>query len=541
MKHHIFNNLLLSIVLANGMTTLNAQDPICRQTVTGKTTTTVTITDLELSAAIDPMIYGLMLEDCNDSVVYGGIVDKDGTENNTVTKMLKDLQIPVMRWPAGTAIYDYDWKKGVGSERRPQKELIWGGYEYYTFGTDEFVEWCRKVGTQPYINIPIGNNNAFNHSVENSMEWVEYVNGDPKTPWGAYRSHNGHEAPYGVSYFCLGNENYLGNKFHKVESAEEYAGLLLLHATAIKKKWPEAKLLGVGHKGSWNKVVTDKCGPYLDFLTMHYYMTARIKDRQLQEPQLTLFAPELVEANLRHFIGSLKEYNAVFGRNENPIRLSIDEWNCRHSVFDGNKYHFTRKDARRLYDAAIMAGMLNVFIRTSPYVGMANYIFPVNGHGLVKTVGQQDAYPSACYHLYQLYRKLMTGRTVGVEVVGPGIKDLEISALRVEGDTDDSQKGRLADCCFIDAAAVTNSDGLAVALVNRSYDKAQKIKLTVPAGYRPLTVFKVSATDVCAENSADNRTLLKSGQTDMKSQSMTLHPCATAIVLFGKKQNSHSF
>lgn len=510
----------------------HAQEPVFTQTVTeGKTT--VTITDVRNTAPIADMIYGQMLEDCNDAVVYGGIVDEGGTENTAVTKLLKKLHIPVMRWPAGTAIYDYDWTRGVGPVRMPQRELIWGGTEYYTFGTDEFIAWCDKVGAEPYINIPMGNNNTFDHSLKQALDWVEYVCGSTETPMGAYRSRNGHEKPYGVRYFCLGNENYLANRFHKSESAGEYAALLHDYAKAVKEACPQASLLGVGHTGTWNKTVLERCGSYLDFLTMHYYMTAQVKDGNLQTPELTLFAPERVEANLRLFVKGLKEYNTAAGRADRPVRLSIDEWNCRHSVYNGTGYSFSRKDGRRLYDAAAMAGMLNVFIRMSPHVAMANYIFPVNGHGLVKTTGPQDAYPSVCYYLYQLYRRHLTGRAVGVDVAGPGMKDVSLSLLKVEGDTDRSLSGQKADLCFVDCAAALNESGrLTVALVNRSYVEPQEVTVNVPEAYKLKKAYVVTADSVSAENTPSDASLVKTATVKLATPTLTLPPCATAILVF---------
>lgn len=415
-SRHLFSLLLVCLAAASLVATACLEpacpesaegvdatgEPVFAQTVAAGTTQ-VTITDLSVRAAIDPMIYGQMLEDCNDQVVYGGVVSKEGVENAAVAEKLAGLQIPVMRWPGGTCIYDYEWQKGVGGTRTAVKEKIWGGNEYYTFSTDEFIAWCRKIGTEPYINIPMGNNNTYSHSLKDALDWVKYVNGDANTSMGAYRARNGHAEPYGVKYWCLGNENYLGNTFHTSEDAATYASLLYAYASAIKRVFPEVCLLGVGHIGDWNMTVCKKCGEYLDFLTLHYYMTAQVKDRALVNPDKTLFAPEKVEANIRRFAQELRAYNDSSGRTGNPIRFSIDEWNCRHSVYNGSGYSFTRKDARRLYDAAAAAAMLNVFVRTSPYVGMANYIFPVNGHGLLKTVGEQDAYESACFHVFDLY------------------------------------------------------------------------------------------------------------------------------------------
>lgn len=515
-----------------------AQEPVFTPKVEG-TSTQILIDNLSSQACIDPMIYGQMLEDCNDNVVYGGVVSKEGVENAAVAKKLSALQIPVMRWPAGTAIYDYEWQKGVGPIRTAVKEKIWGGYEYYTFGTDEFISWCRKMNTEPYINIPMGNNNTFSHSLKDALDWVKYVNDTADSPMGALRARNGHESPYGVKYWCLGNENYLGNVFHSSESAEAYAAMFKDYASAIKRLFPDVRLLGVGHTGSWNKTVVSGCGEYLDFMTLHFYLNAKVDGSVLTEPEKTLFAPEKVEANIRLYARDLEEYNKSMGRTRNPIRFSVDEWNCRHSVRKGNGYSFTRKDARRLYDAAAIASMLNVFIHTSPNVGMANYIFPVNGHGLLKTVGEQDAYETPAYYVFDLYRRFMKGCAVGGSVRGPGLKDVNLTGLNLSGDADAALRNVTGDFCFVGCAAAVDGEGrLAVAMVNRSYDTPQRVALHVEGSvdeYEVVEAWSVSHTDVCAENTPENRHNVKASRITVVNNTIELNPCAVAVVVMKKR------
>ena len=524
--------LVITAVALCGL--LNAQGPSYTQTVTGKTTT-VTILQTASQATIDPMIYGQMLEDCNDAVVYGGVVDNEGNENPQVIEQLKPLRIPVMRWPAGTAIYDYEWKKGIGpkEKRVAVDELVWKGKEYYTFGTDEFIQWCAKIGAEPYINISMGNNSVINASLGEAVDWVEYVNGPKTSQMGALRAANGHPEPYGVKFWCIGNENYLsagGGKIHKAESAEEYSALLDLWARTLKTVCPDLSLLGVGNDKAWNKVVLDRCGSQLDFLTLHYYMTARIKDDDIVDPWKTLFGPVRFEESLKVNIRVLDEYNARSGRKDNPVRYSIDEWNNRHSVFADDKYSFTRKDARRQFDVAGTAGMLNVFIRNSPQVAMANYIFPVNGHGLLKTVGNDDAYKSANYHVFDLYREYMLGSALGVNVEGPGMTGIRLGDLRMDGEND-MDKETLLDLCYIDCSAAVAEDGtLRIAIVNRSYDKAQKVKLNLPEGYRAVEAWSLESDDVKAANTESERENVKPAPAKVKGGTLTLKPCGLVIV-----------
>src|SRR3546814_8288045 len=68
-------------------------------------TTRVTIDIPETVVQVDPMIYGKMLENVNDSMIYGGVVDLAGNVRNHLIQHHKDLQIPVMLWPGGTVVY----------------------------------------------------------------------------------------------------------------------------------------------------------------------------------------------------------------------------------------------------------------------------------------------------------------------------------------------------------------------------------------------------------------------------------------------------
>ncbi len=500
--------------------------------VTDGKTTKLTVTIPAEKSAIDPMIYGQMLEDCNDKVIYGGIVSNEGKENSAVTELLRPLNIPVMRWPAGTAIYNYEWRKGIGKERKAEKERIWGGMEYYTFGTDEFITWCERLNIAPYINIPMGNNNTYQHSLGNALDWIEYVNGDVTTTYGALRAKNGHAEPYGVKLWCIGNENYLGNRFHKSESATTYATNLAHWSKIIKSIYPDLNLLGVGHTPEWTKVVLDECHEWIDYVTLHYYVTARIDNKILLDPHKSLFTAALVEANLKQNIEVLKAANAKYGREANPIRFSVDEWNNRHLVKGEKSFYFTRKDDRRQYDVVVSATMLNVFLRNSPYVAMANYIFPVNGHGLVKTVGEDDAYRSTVYYVFELYRNMLTGSLLDVSVEGAGIALARLGEYaRLEGDVVANTKTIEQDLCFVDAAATMDESGdICIALVNRSHDAEQKIKLDLPEGYSVAEVWSLESEDISAANIAENRDVVQPRLLKEKKSSLTLLPCGLKIV-----------
>ena len=507
------------------------------QNVVGSSNKTAVVVSVNKDGdLIDPNIYGQMLEDCNDKVVYGGVVDIRGRENAAVTDLLKPLQIPVMRWPAGTMIYNYEWKKGIGQERRPEMEQIWGGIEYYTFGTDEFLQWCDRLDIEPYINIPMGNNNTYGHSLGEAIDWIEYTNGNPSTGMGAMRARNGHEAPYNVRYWCLGNENYLGCKFHKAENSTEYSALLSKWSSTLKSLYPDISILGVGHLKDWNEEVLETCGEHIDYLTLHYYYTSVVDDGQMAEPEKGLYSGELVEANIRLMSPDLDAYNTSYGRQDNPIRFSIDEWNNRHNVRTDKGNRFDRQDPRRVFDIPATATMLNVFCRNCRHIGMANYIFPVNGHGLVKTTSL-GAYRSATYYVFELYRKYMHGRLAECSVTGPGLSDVRLADVAsLSGDVNPLTLEEKKDLCYVDAAAAYHEDELVISLVSRSYDKAQKVDVCIPEGYKVVETITLGSNDVTDMNTEFRPDTIIPVITETAKTNLSLQPCGMALVICKKQQ-----
>lgn len=498
-------------------------------------TTIVRIKIPDQPIPVDPRIYGQMLEYCNDRIIYDGIVNKDGSKRPNIDQLLRPLQIPVVRWPAGTYSFYYDWRNGVGPvDKRPVTEIKpWGGTNNNRFGTDEFLSWCATIGTAPYINFNMGNRPGSVGTLDEALNWIEYVNGSEKTTYGKMRTDNGHRDPYHVKYWGIGNENYGPWGEHDKESDTVYSQLLYDWARTIHERYPDLSLMGVGHTYNWDKTVLEKAGHLIDFLTQHYYVTSKFRDSKIEDPEGSLFAPVKVEEHLKKLALLVNEINQQTGRAGNPIRLCIDEWNNRHSVYHDGKFGFTRQDPRRQSDVAIVAGLLNVFIRQSPVVGMANYIFPVNAHGLIRSVGDSDAYLASIYHVFLQYRLWMTGKKADAEVRGPGLtgKDLKIN---LDGDAGEVSIGS-GPWSFIDAAAVISDDGtMNISLVNRSHNRPRKIRLILPEGYIARKKWILSNPDINAANTPESRneiapeiTLIKNGE---KELSVVIDPCGVNLI-----------
>lgn len=499
----------------------------------GLSTTMVTVTIPANPADINPMIYGQMFEDCNDRVIYDGIVGLNGEPRPHVDELLKALQIPIIRWPGGTFVHEYRWERGIGpGDKRPVVDVqCWGGIENHRFGTDEFLQWCDRMKVEPYINFNMANNPDIGGTVQEALNWIEYTNGAADTPYGQKRAQNGHSEPYGVKFWCIGNENWGGFGINKKETGEEYALRLKEWASVIREKHPDLQLLAVGHTYEWDRSVLEHNLPLIDILTQHYYVHTPVRNDSIVSAANSLFAPVKMEAHLARLGTLLSEYNARPERAGRPITLSIDEWNNRHQLFDGEKFTFTRNDLRRQFDVAVTAGMLNAFIRQSPHVSMGNYIFPVNGHGLVRTVGDNDAFLTPTYYLFQLYRELMTGKRLDIQVEGPGVSTASLD-FSIQGDASEI-KLDAQTLPFIDGAAVLAEDGsLNLAFANRSHDTSQEIKLAVPNGYKAVRKWEITYPDINAFNDSANRDriLPREDTLTKKTVNFDIPPCGWMLI-----------
>jgi len=174
-------------------------------------TVSVAIDTSAAPKAYSPMIFGGFIEHFHRQI-YGGIFepnsplsDERGFRKDVIAAM-KELKLSVVRWPGGCFASGYHWADGVGKTRRPVADPVGGVTDLGAFGTDEFVEWCRRVGCRPYICT-----NAGNGSPKEMARWAAYCNATGGE-LAAMRKTNGHDKPHGVPYWSIGNKNWGGHE-----------------------------------------------------------------------------------------------------------------------------------------------------------------------------------------------------------------------------------------------------------------------------------------------------------------------------------------
>ncbi|NSW75821.1 MAG: hypothetical protein HPY68_03435 [Candidatus Atribacteria bacterium] len=194
-----------------------------------------------------------------------------------VLEAVKALRLATVRWPGGNFVSGYHWMDGIGprEKRPPRWDYAWSAWEPNDFGTDEFIEFCRFVGTEPYLCVNIGTGTP-----EEAAAWVEYCNGDPSTRYGSLRAENGYPEPHNVRFWGVGNETYGNWQIGHVDP-ETYGRKCLEFIRAMKAADPDIVLIAVGVNEiglssgldfyPWNERVLKLVNNAIDYLSAHHY------------------------------------------------------------------------------------------------------------------------------------------------------------------------------------------------------------------------------------------------------------------------------
>ena len=367
------------------------------------------IVTLESHRAIrryDPMIFGQFLEHFHRQV-YGGVIEPGSPLSDErgfrvdVVEAMRELKVPVVRWPGGCFVSAYHWLDGVGQNRQPAYDKAWQGEDPNTFGTDEFIEWCRMINAEPYICT-----NAGSGTPEEMSDWVEYCNLESAGKWARLRRANGHETPHDVTYWSIGNENY-GPWEMGAKSCEEWGRFVAESAKMMRKVDPDIKLLAAAsHDADWNLNLVRTAGEYLDYISVHLYADLL---GQVDEPSdfdtcmgRTLLADEIITR--------AEEVINIAGYG-GKIKIAFDEWNLRgwhHPTISPSRLDVAARDRNdinatyTMADAVFSACFLNTCLRHSEAVRMANMAPAVNTRGPL-FVHPEGIVKRTTFHVMEMY------------------------------------------------------------------------------------------------------------------------------------------
>lgn len=369
--HRITRQLYTSIIIASLL--LGTLTPASAQSVNAR----IKIDIDRKIGEVSPLLFGNFAEHLG-RMIYGGIYEEGSSLSDRngyrldVLEAVKRLNVSILRWPGGNFASGYNWKDGIGpKDQRPVRpELAWNDIEPNRFGTDEFLQYCQMINAEPYICI-----NAGLGTIDDARHWVEYCNETRNTYWADQRRKNGHEKPWNVKYWALGNEIdgpwQLGHK-----NAEDYSKFALEAAKAMRSVDQSIKLIGSGSSNygpgadwiNWNRTVINTLRNQIDYIALHTYINNR--DNDLEK---FLGWSQTIDNYIDVTAGLIKQ--AQSGQpNARPIYIAYDEWNVWYRAFNKEKL----EEVYNFEDALAMGMFFNSFFRRADVVKMANLAQMVN-------------------------------------------------------------------------------------------------------------------------------------------------------------------
>ncbi|MDE3057418.1 MAG: alpha-N-arabinofuranosidase [Bacteroidota bacterium] len=380
--------------------------------------TTAVLDATKIKYKINKNIYGQFSEDLGHCI-YGGIwvgenspvPNIDGMRKDVVDA-LKEIRVPVLRWPGGCFADGYHWKDGIGPRAlRPKTtNTSWGNVtDDNGFGTHEFLEFCKLIGAEPYFTGNVGSG-----TVQEFSEWVEYVNSDNESPMTELREKNGRDSSWGVKYWGLGNESWgCGGNM----TPEYYADQVRRYSTFLKN-YGKNKIfkIAVGAGGGdyhWTEVLMKNARKSFDGLSLHYYTFENSKPAA-DFDEKDWFAT--MKGTLK--MDELIEKNEVIMDTYDPgkrVALVVDEWGTWYAVEPGTNPAFLYQQ-NTMRDAITAACNLNIFNNHCDRVRMANIAQMVNVLQAMILTDSSEIILTPTYYVFDLFKVHQNARLIPMKV-----------------------------------------------------------------------------------------------------------------------------
>ena len=448
---------------------------------------------------IDRRIYGSFLEHLGRAV-YQGIyqpgspfADEQGFRKDTL-ELVKELNVPVVRYPGGNFVSGYKWEDGVGPrEDRPRKiELAWQVVETNEVGLNEFSDWAEKAGTEVMMAINLGT-----RGVAEAIDLLDYCNMEKGTHFSDLRRKHGYEKPHKIKLWCLGNEMdgpwQIGHK-----NAEDYGKLANETAKVMKTIDPNIELVVCGSSnsgmptfGQWEATVLEHCYDNVDYISLHTYYGCGNGDTRsflAESVDMDRFITDV--ANICDYVKAKKHSNKT-------INLSFDEWNVWYHSWDHDQQleKWTQaphqlEDVYDFRDALLVGSMLITLLRHADRVKIACLAQLVN---VIAPIMTSD---TGCWRQTTYYPYLLTGK------YGQGI------VLQTQIQSPACHTKKFGDVPCVDSVVVYNEEAEELVLFAVNKDLEEDISLTMDLrqfrDYRIIEHVVLEHEDLLATNTEED-------------------------------------
>ena len=449
---------------------------------------------------IDDRLYGSFIEHLGRAV-YGGIYEPshetadDMGFRGDVMEMIKELNVPIIRYPGGNFVSGYNWEDGTGDKsKRPKKmELAWQSVETNEVGIDEFQEWAKRAHSDVMMAVNLGTRGA-----DEARNLVEYCNCETDTYYAEMRRRNGFEKPFGIKTWCLGNEMD-GDWQICHKTAYEYGRIACETAKLMKWTDPSIELVACGSAhinmptfGEWERTVLRECYEHVDYISLHNYYGNPNNDTA------AYLASAVDMDSFIKQVAAICDEEKAEKNSDKTVNLSFDEWNIWfHSNEQDKQIEKWQvappllEDIYNLEDAVVLGDLLITLINNSDRVKIACLAQLVNVIAPIMTETGGRIWAQTIF--YPFMHTSQRGRGTAFEVsCGCGTYSA----------------GGKKDIPFINTAAVISEDGgeLTVFAVNRSLDESCTLDLSLSGyeGFNPVLHTALEGDDLKAVNTADN-------------------------------------
>jgi alpha-N-arabinofuranosidase len=445
----------------------------------------------------DRRVLGAFLEHLGRAIYTGvyqpgsPLADASGFRSDVVREV-KELAVPIIRYPGGNFVSGYNWLDGVGpkNQRPTVLERAWNSLETNQFGTNEFVDWCRMVGSEPLLGMNFGTGTA-----EMAVAYVEYCNLDRGTKWSDLRRSHGYEQPHNVRYWCLGNEMDGPWQIGQMQS-REYGRKARDAAQQMRVIDPSLQLIACGSSGTampqylvWDREVLEECYDMVDGISLHAYygntpaLTGNSAARYL--------AMNLdMDRQIRE-VAAVCDYVQGLRRSRKRLWLSFDEWNVWYRARSGDAVNGRRQFAPRLLeevynleDALLVGGFVNTLLRNAERVRVGCLAQLVNVIAPLVT-SDTGVLRQSTYYPYAWALRYARGRVLDLRV--------ESDMYPIRGAGLQADFARNEQVPFVDVVATLDGQNrqASVLMLNRDLDAEREIVLD----WRDVTPMRVLACE----------------------------------------------
>ncbi len=458
-------------------------------------------------AKVDERIYGSFIEHLGRAV-YGGIYEPEHPDSDEqgfrtdVIDLVKELNVPIIRYPGGNFVSGYNWEDGVGpKEDRPRRlELAWRTIETNELGTNEFVDWAKKVNAEVMMAVNLGT-----RGIDAARNLLEYTNHHGGTYWSDLRKSHGYETPHSIKTWCLGNEMdgpwQIGHK-----TAHEYGRIAKETAKAMKLVDPTIELVACGSSNTrmltfpeYEAITLDHAYEEVDYISLHQYYGNHVND-----PGNYLAKNMDMDYFIKTVISTC-DYIKAKHRSKKTINLSFDEWNVwYHSNEEDKKIEPWTvappqlEDHYNFEDALLVGSMLITFLQHADRVRMACLAQLVNVIAPIMTDNTGRSWKQTIFYPY-----------MHASVYGRGIS---IKPILTSPKYDSKD---YTDVPYIDSAVVYNEEKeeVTIFIVNKNLEESITVSSDVRSfeGYRLSEHIVLENDDLKAVNTASHQAVTPHG------------------------------